>query len=135
MRIAVFGSRSLTGAKTRQTISEYLTANGCTEIITAAEPTGVCHEAQAVARELSIPLKVYFADRKAHGKGMHHWRSVRVITDCDTVLFLHDGISKGTANEIKVAEKQNRRHTIIIQKPSVSDGDIQDAIDRLNEGT
>ena len=40
--------------------------------------------------------------------GMHEQRSLEVIADVDYLIFIHDGVSKGTINELNLYKKTNK---------------------------
>lgn len=104
-RLAVFGSRNISIEQAAKVIIEFVQEYNPTEIVTAAEPIGVCAIAKEVSQELCVPLKLHFLNRSKRAAGAWHHRSVAVLNDCDFCLFVHNGKSKGTANEIAVAEK------------------------------
>lgn len=130
MRLAIFGSRTLGGRQVREAIRAKAVELNASHIVTAGEPDGVCHEARTVAREMSVPLTVHHLNANERAAGKYHWRSVAVLSDCDFCQFFHDGKSKGTSNEIKLAEKMNIPHDVITLKPSIDD-DMTSAIDAL----
>lgn len=99
-RMAVFGSRTLRDDRVLKLIDQYVLQKQSKIIVTAAEPAGICTVAQKYAREKKIPLQVHFLQGDKYAKGMHEHRSDAVINASDCVLFIHDGISKGTYNEI-----------------------------------
>jgi len=113
VRLAVFGSRSLHGERVAQAILQAIEDVGATEIVTAAEPCGVCEVAREIARLTATPLKLHFLDRGSNARGAWHHRSVHVYEDCDHVLLVHDGQSKGTANELELADKMNIPRTYV----------------------
>ena len=129
MKLAIFGSRTLCGRTVREAISAKILDRNATHIVTAGEPDGVCHEARTVAREMSLPLTVHHLKPKERAAGKYHWRSVAVLSDCDFCQFFHDGKSKGTSNEIKVAIKRGVPHDVVVMQPAVD----SDAINRLAE--
>jgi hypothetical protein len=134
MRLAVFGSRSLHGAPVRAAIAQALVETGATHIVTAGEPDGVCREAQNVAREASIPATLHWLKPKERAAGKYHWRSVAVLSDCDEVLFVWDGHSKGTSNEMKLAEKRKVRVRVTTLKPSVETDAMQRLVMQMRAG-
>ena len=127
MRLAIFGSRTLCGRAVRESVSAKIIQHGATHIVTAGEPDGVCHEARTVAREMSLPLTVHHLKPKERAAGKYHWRSVAVLSDCDFCQFFHDGKSKGTANEIKMAVKRGVPYDVVVIHPSID----ADAMTRL----
>lgn len=127
MRLAIFGSRTLSERFVREAVAAKVSELNATHIVTAGEPDGVCHEARTVAREMSLPLTVHHLKPKERAAGKYHWRSVAVLSDCDFCQFFHDGKSKGTANEIKLAGKRGVPYDVVIMYPSVN----AEAIERL----
>lgn len=107
MKLAIFGSRTLFSDFAKHEIEKEINLlyDKIEYIITAAEPDGICKLAQEIAKEKCIPIKLYYADNKKYAAGKYEKRSEFVISECDLILFYHDGKSKGTLNEIKVAEK------------------------------
>ena len=133
MRLAVFGSRSLHGAQVRSAIIAHMQTAKATHLVTAGEPDGVCREAQNVARESSGPITLHWLQPKERAAGKYHWRSVAVLSDCDAVLFVWDGKSKGTANEKKLADKKNTPCTVLQLNPILDSQGIEDAIAKIRE--
>lgn len=127
MRLAIFGSRTLCGRVVREAVAAKAKERNATQIVTAGEPDGVCHEARTVAREMSLPLTVHHLQPKERAAGKYHWRSVAVLSDCDFCQFFYDGKSKGTANEIKLAVKRGVPHDVVLMRTSVD----TDAMARL----
>jgi len=81
-----------------------------TEIVTHGEPEGVCKVARDLCREKAIPLKLHFLNFK-YLRGAFEHRSIAVLKDANRAIFIHDGISKGTSNEMKLAKKMNLPYT------------------------
>ncbi len=133
MRIAVCGSRALSGDTVRKVIRAELQSRKAEAVVTAGEPQGACEEARLVAKELSIPLTLHFLKAKERAAGKYHHRSVAVLRDCDFCLFLHDGKSVGTRNEIKLAVKMQRAHSVQVMKPAVEELDIAAAVKALKQ--
>lgn len=107
MKLLIFGSRTLTGQSVKEIIIDQIAIHKPDMIITAGEPEGVCEMAREVAKHLAIPLKLHFVDNAKYATGKYHMRSIAALKDCDFCLFIHDGTSKGTANEIVEAKKLN----------------------------
>lgn len=112
MRIAVFGSRTLRGNRVTEVIDKYVKQMGGRSIETASEPRGVCEAARHYAKANCLPLTVCFLD-DGRAAGEYHWRSVQVYENCDMVLLIHDGKSKGTENERKLAIKMGIPHEYV----------------------
>lgn len=108
-RLSVHGSRTLRDERVRIIILEEIEKYHPTTIVTHAEPEGVCEMARQIAKEKAIPLKLHFLNFR-YLRGAFEHRSKDVLNDCDFSVFIHDGKSKGTANEIKLAEKMGIAH-------------------------
>jgi len=78
--------------------------------VTHAEPHGVCHIARDLCKEKAIPLKLHFLNFR-YLRGAFAHRSKDVLSDADRAIFIHDGISKGTSNELKLAIKMGVPHS------------------------
>ena len=110
MRLSVHGSRTLKDERVRILIQEEIQKYGITEIVTHGEPGGVCGVARELCRELALPLKLHYLNFK-YLRGAFEHRSKDVLKDSDRAIFIHDGKSKGTANELKLAQKMKIPHT------------------------
>jgi hypothetical protein len=115
-KLAVFGSRSLTDARVTALIGEYYNKLNPSVIVTTQEPAGVCHLAQNFAKRLSLGLELHFLNPK-YGKGAFEHRSDDVINSSDAILLIHDGKSKGTANELDRVKKFNKEFYYEIIEP------------------
>ena len=104
MRMSIHGSRTLKDERVKIILLEEIERHRPTTIVTHAEPDGVCGVARALCRELAIPLTVHFLNFK-YLRGAFEHRSKDVLRDCEYSIFIHDGISKGTSNELKLAKK------------------------------
>ena len=103
-RLAVCGSRSLNDERVKILLLEEIDIRLATEIVTHAEPGGVCLVARKLCKEKAIPLKLHFLNFKFLRGAWEH-RTREVFNDCDCAIFIHDGKSKGTANELKIAKR------------------------------
>jgi hypothetical protein len=115
MKLLIFGSRTLEGDEVQKVIKEYTAHNKPLMILTSGETAGVCAEARKYAKEQSLPLLLFWANPKYH-KGKYAQRSIQAINECDKILFIHDGTSKGTSNEIKDAQKLFKPYTVKMLK-------------------
>lgn len=104
MILSVHGSRTLTDERVKIILLEVIAKHGVTQIVTHAEPGGVCEVARNLCREKAIPLKLHFLNFK-YLRGAFENRSKAVLRDGDLALFIHDGKSKGTQNELKLCQK------------------------------
>lgn len=102
--IGIFGSRSLNDDRVNSIIADYIERNHPDAVATAGEPVGVCQAAREYCRDNAIPLLLFHIDTQRAG-GMYHHRSLSLLNRVESMLFIHDGISKGTSNEIKQCEE------------------------------
>ena len=117
-KVAIFGSRSIMDVRAKVVINEILSEYPTiTAIVTTQEPRGVCEIAQAVAKEKSLILELHFLDFK-YVKGAFEHRSYDVIKSADFVLLIHDGVSKGTKNELGYTLKSKKPYRYIVMQPS-----------------
>jgi hypothetical protein len=103
-RLSVQGSRSLGDERVKTILLEIINEKNISEIITHAEPEGVCQVARELARELAIPLKLHFLNFK-YLRGAFEHRSKELLKDSDFTILIHDGVSQGTKNELSLAKK------------------------------
>jgi hypothetical protein len=104
MRLSIHGSRTLKDERVKIIIMEEIHKHNPDGIVTHAEPGGVCAVARKLCKELAIPLTVHFLNFK-YLRGAFEHRSKAVLNDSNFSVFIHDGKSKGTANELKLAKK------------------------------
>jgi len=102
--LSIHGSRTLTDERIKIIILEEIEKHNPTTIVTHAEPGGVCEVARELCREKAIPLKLHFLNFQ-YLRGAFEHRSRDVLLDSDHSVFIHDGKSKGCANELKLAKK------------------------------
>ena len=117
MRLAIQGSRTLGDERAKILILEEIDKYNITEIVTAAEPDGACKVARDLCKTEGLPLTLHFLNFK-YRRGAFEHRSKAVLNDCDRVLFIHDGKSKGTSNEFKLAQKMKKEYNIHTLEPS-----------------
>jgi len=60
------------------------------------------------SKKHSIPLKEHKPDWAKYGKSAGIRRNELIVNDADVVFAFWDGKSKGTAHNIKLAQKQNK---------------------------
>lgn len=92
-----------------------------TRIITSGETSGVCEVARKYAENNKLDLLVKFANNEKYAAGKYEHRCVSILQESEFVLFIHDGVSKGTQNEIKMAKKMGK--TIFYNKIDLLDED------------
>lgn len=105
MRLAIFGSRTLCDERVENAIQEKIDLLKPDCIVTSGETSGVNEIARDKARENKITLVLEYANGKKYAKGKYEHRSIAIMKNADMVLFIHDGESIGTANELKICKK------------------------------
>ena len=126
--LAFHGSRTLKDERVKIIILEEIKKHSPTTIVTHAEPGGVCEVARNICKEMAIPLKVHFLNFR-YLRGAFEHRSKDVLNDSDYSVFIHDGKSKGTLNEMKLAKKYNHPHTYFQLEPAQHDVSVGFDID------
>lgn len=109
--LAFQGSRSLKGVEVWEIIDAEVKKHNPDYIVTSGETAGVCEITRDYCRKNGIPLKLHFFNRKKYGRGIYHHRSMAIMTECTFCVFIHDGFSKGTKNEMVIAKKLKRENT------------------------
>ncbi len=105
-RLAFCGSRVCNDEHTVSLIESAIEKHDPEMIVTHGEPEGVCTLAQQAARKFGLPLKVHYLQLKRAAGKFHH-RSRKVFEDCDFCVFIHDGVSTGCSNELKMAKEMS----------------------------
>ena len=123
-RLAVFGSRSLSGPAVRRALLAEISRYAVRGIVTAGEPEGVSQVARDVARDLALPLTLHFADHRKRRAGAYHHRAIAIVKDADRVLLIHDGVSDGTANELEQCLALEVPHNYVTMQRD-GDGDVE----------
>lgn len=131
-RLAFCGSRACNDQRTVDLIYQAIEMHQPEMIITHGEPEGVCTLAQKAAREQGLPLKVHFLQLKRAAGKFHH-RSVAVFNDCDYCVFIHDGVSTGCSNELKLAKKMGIPYEYHRYQPGESETEDNDSGINFNE--
>lgn len=103
-KLSIHGSRSLSDERVKIIIMEEIKKHEPTTLVTYAEPGGVCEIARDLCKEIALPLKLHFLNFR-YLRGAFEHRSKDAIADSDHCIFIHDGKSKGTLNEMKLAKK------------------------------
>lgn len=115
--LAIHGSRTLKDERVKIIILEEIEKHKPTTIVTHAEPDGVCRVARELCKEEAIPLKLHFLNFR-YLRGAFEHRSIDVIEDGDHSVFIHDGVSKGVSNELKLAKKMNAPYSFHTLEPT-----------------
>ena len=115
MVITIFGSRNLFGPAVKEIIDNEVKRLNPDYVATAGDADGVCKEARNYCRDKAIPLKLHYLNKK-YARGMYEQRSIAVLEETDFVVFIHDGKSKGTKNEIELAKKMGIKYHYYLLK-------------------
>ncbi len=113
--LGIFGSRSLNDERVKILILDAIAQWQPAYLVTTQEPQGVCEVAQRVAKETAIPLILHFLNFR-YLRGAFEHRSKEVVKECSHFLLIHDGVSKGTANELKLVKKSGKPYLYEILK-------------------
>jgi len=128
-KLSVHGSRTLKDERVKIILLEEIEKHGVTEIVTHAEPGGVCGVARDLCKEKAIPLKLHFLNFK-YLRGAFEHRSLDVLKDADRAIFIHDGVSKGTSNELKLAKKIGIAYNYFTVEPTKYESSVGFEIDK-----
>ena len=93
MKLAIFGSRTLSDERVETYIQSKIEELQPDTIITSGETTGVNEIARNKARENKIRLILEFADNNKYAQGKYEHRSIEILKQADKALFIHAGIS------------------------------------------
>lgn len=104
--LVIFGSRTLSGPRIAKIIMQEIAKIRPDVIITAGDAVGVCDEARKIATQIPLPLECHYLDRSRNA-GKYHHRSASAYRWATHAIFIHDGTSKGTQNEMNMADKMN----------------------------
>lgn len=113
MRLAIFGSRTLSDERVEELIQLKIDELKPECIITSGETSGINEIARAKAKENKIRLVLEFANNKKYAAGKYEHRSIEILKQCEFAIFIHDGQSKGTLNELAIAKKMRKRYEYI----------------------
>lgn len=112
-RVAVIGSRGAQPtARNYMKIVNFLTEHNATEVVTGGAK-GADQLAENVAEELGLKLTIYYPDYKRWKRSAPHLRNDEILANCEEVLALWDGESRGTASVMNKAEKLGKKCTVM----------------------
>ena len=110
MKLCFFGSRNLYNDFCKQIIIKEIEILKPDFIITSGDANGICKLAIDTAKQLPIPVELHFLNNAKYAAGMYEHRSKHILQRTDFIIFIHDGKSQGTKNEIKIADKMNIKY-------------------------
>lgn len=99
--ISIMGSRGLTNKQCVDALKEVMTELNPRRLVIPAEPKGAC----AAGRKFAIDTQtesLLVCKQVQRAGGMYEARTKLVLEESDCCVFLHDGTSKGTRNEIEM---------------------------------
>jgi hypothetical protein len=125
-KLCVFGSRSIIDERVLNILEDFLKENPKFDtIVTSAEPTGVCAIAKVFAERKHIILEMHFLNQEKYGQGKYEHRGDEAMLASDFILFIHDGESKGTFNELERAKKFHiEYHYVVIPSTELYYGNL-----------
>ena len=82
--------------------------NGCNITILSGHCSGVDRMAERYAEEHGIPLAVFPAEWERYGRAAGPLRNRHMVEQCDGIIALWDGNSKGTKDLIATARKLDK---------------------------
>lgn len=128
MRLGFHGSRTLQDERVRIVILEEIQKHNPDYIVTHAEPEGACALVRQIAKEKGLPLILHHLNFK-YLRGAFEHRSKDVLKDSNHSIFIHDGVSKGTSNEIKLSEKMKLPMTVHVLEKTIFKASVGFEID------
>jgi hypothetical protein len=106
LRLCIFGTRTFyKNQAAARIIDRELETLQPELIVTTGDADGICRLAIDKARKHSIPCEIHFLNQAQYARGMYEHRSLSILKRCDFVLFIHDGTSQGTKNEMNQADQ------------------------------
>lgn len=112
MKTAVIGSRTFDNYEQLKTILDNL-GDKPTEIISGGAK-GADALAERYAQENDLPLTIHLANWQEYGKAAGPIRNQQIIEDCDQVVAMWDGLSKGTQHSIKIAKAKGKSTKVVM---------------------
>lgn len=113
MKLAIVGSRGVKSADIGSIVAEH--GLHPTTVISGGA-LGIDKLAERWAKDNGIPTEIYLPDYKRHLQGAPIRRNELMARDCDILLAIWDGKSKGTAHIVKYAQKLGKS-VIVVKLP------------------
>ena len=117
MKIAIIGSRDFDNYNlVVATMEEFQTTHPPTTTIVSGGARGADTLGEKWANNNKIPIKIFLAEWKKHGKAAGLIRNKDIIENSDHVVAFWDGESKGTKHSLGLCHKSNTPYSIIKYK-------------------
>ena len=107
MKIAIIGSRNLSG----KNLEDYIPEN-VTEIVSGGAK-GIDSDAANYAMEHRLKLKVFLPEYERYKRAAPLKRNIQIAEYADECLAFWDGSSKGTLHTVELFRKLGKNVTII----------------------
>lgn len=115
MHLAIVGSRTYDDVRTFQSlVDDWICKHGRPATIISGGARGVDTLASLYARENSIPLRVFQADWKTHGRAAGPLRNQQIVDVCTHVLAFPSEKGRGTQDTIRRARASGREVTVYV---------------------
>lgn len=114
MKLAVVGSRSINDYVWIESVLESLMKEEDVTELVSGGAAGVDSLARRFAEEHSLGFTEILPDWQRYGKIAGFIRNKLIVDYCDLLLAFWNGKSSGTANSIKLAEKQHKLKRILM---------------------
>ena len=108
MKLAIVGSRTFTNFKRLEEFAiENIKISQITTVISGGA-VGADKLAEEFAKKYDIPIQIFYPNWKKYGKIAGFIRNEKIIKNCDEVIALWDGMSRGTEHSIGLARKYGK---------------------------
>ncbi len=111
MKLAIVGSRSLKydEVKVRSGIKKYIKNKGNVTELVSGGADGADTFAQYTAKELGLPIKIFYPNWNKYGKSAGFKRNELIVEYADEVLAIYKGErTPGTANSVGHAKAMGK---------------------------
>lgn len=116
MKLAIVGSRTFNDfERLKEFIRDNMTISKLTTIVSGGAK-GADKLAEDFAQKYDIPITIFYPNWKKYGKVAGFIRNEKIIKNCDEVIALWDGASRGTKHSIELARKHDKKLYILLDK-------------------
>jgi YspA, cpYpsA-related SLOG family len=113
IQLGIVGSRGFANYPLLEKTIDNLSETYCLRTIISGGAHGADRLAEMYATNHGIQMKVYVPDYKKYARGAPWQRNKEIVQNSDVVVAFWDGVSKGTAHTISVAEKLRKKLIIV----------------------